>query len=455
MPKEQSETKVVGVYRIDKWRLDSLRGSMALREIVTSLGTLPINTFEPDTYPDAEEEIYGDLIPIAFGVVKGAAAFPIDPDNNKFKVVDHSIMSFDEFRKDNGTVFTPTTVDLSTSEFTWDDWDGSETLFADITAEGENPVDCVKLMLTDSVKGAGLPLSDLDTTSTGNKGFGSGGARLEYVRATNSLTGAEIMDFSIGLYVNSDKPIIRHIEKVLAAAFGILYVGLSGLYQIKAWKVATSEGLGSITDANIRGRIKTSIVASDTITKVISSYGQRHDSGDFQTVEFKDERLRQLRGLAQHRVLKQELSLSTRFAAKYWAERSVGMRSVPRRILKMNVTQEFMLNEPGDYIRVTSEADGIDEVFEVIAITINPGSLSVSLKLIDNRGHNLQPGFWVGDAVSFPARLGGGAITQWDNTWTAEQKVWAAENIGFWGSDNDYIDQTDDTADSYRKSVWT
>lgn len=121
----------------------------------------------------------------------------------------------------------------------------------------------------------------------------------------------------------------------------------------------------------------------------------------------------------------------------------------------MKATQEYMLKEPGDYLRVNSERDSIDEVFEVLSVTISPGSLDVELKLIDNRGHNLQPGFWVSDALAFPAILGGGAIAAWDNTWTNEQKQWAAENSGFWGSDEDYIDEIDDTVDSYRKSVWT
>lgn len=451
---EQSDPKTVGVYRIDTWSLDNLQASMSLKEIKTNLGNIPINSFDATTFPNAPQDIIGDLIPVAFGVVKGLKAFPIDPGANKFKVLDHSIESFDGFQTRDGDAFIPDSANLSTTEFIWSGWDGEADLFVDLTAEGENPVDCVKLLLTDSVKGAGLPLTDLDTTSTGNKGFGANGTRLEYIYANRDLPAKEIVEFPIGLYAETNKAILRYIEQVLAASFGIMYVNLEGKYQIKSWKVETSEGLDEVKDANIRSPIRTSIVATDTFTRIVSKFGERHSNNDFQTAEFTDDRLRQLRGLAQHKTLEQRLPISGRFGAQYWAERSVGMRSVPRRILKVDVTQEFMLKEPGDYVRVVSDRDGIDEVFEVLSVTISPGSLPVTLKLIDNRGHGLQPGFWVGDALLFPDRLGGTSADPWDDTWTAEQKKWAAENSGYWGSDEDYIDKTDDTADSYRKSVW-
>jgi hypothetical protein len=454
MARTRSDGKTVGVYRIDSWRVDALEASLFLKDGRTTLGDLPINTFDLDTYPNAQLSIIGKVIPVAFGKVKGLRAFPIDTTAKKFKVVDHSVITFDGFQDEDGVVFTPDSADIANGEFIYTAWDGEQELFVDLTAEGQNSVDCVKLLLTDSVKGAGLPLTDLDTTSTGNKGFGSSGARLEYVMATDSITDAETIEFPIGLYVDRSRPIIRWIEQVLAASFGILYVDLSGKYQIKSWKVETSEGIDEIIDTNIKGKIVTRIVATDTITKIIASYDERHNISDFQTLEFSDDRVRQLRGFNQHKILAQELILSSRFGAKYWAERSVGMRGVPRRILEMDVTQEFMLKEPGDYVRVNSERDNIDEVFEILEVAINPGSHEVRLKLIDNRGHQEQEGFWVANTVTFPESLGGGTFSAWDSTWTDAQKLWATENSGFWGSKADYIDKADDAVDSYRKSVW-
>jgi hypothetical protein len=458
MPFEPSRTrsdgKTVGVYRIDSWNVNSLEATLSLKDGRTALGNLPINIFDLSTYPNAKLSTIGKAIPVAFGKVKGLTAYPIDTTAKKFKVVDHSVITFDGFQDEDGVAFTPDSADIVNGEFIYTAWDGEQDLFADLTAEGQNPVDCVKLLLTDSVKGAGLPLTDLDTTSTGNKGFGTSGARLEYVMATDSVTAAETVEFPIGLYVDRSRAIFRWIEQVLAASFGILYVDLSGKYQIKSWKVATSEGLDEITDSNIKGSIVTRITATDTITKVIASYDERQNTGDFQTLEFSDDRVRQLRGFKQHKILTQDLPLSSRFGAKYWAERSVGMRAVPRRILQLNVTQEFMLKEPGDYIHVNSTRNGINEVFEVLEAAINPGSHDVKLKLIDNRGHQEQEGFWVADTVTFPESLGGGTFSAWDSTWTDAQKLWAKENSGFWGGDEDYIDKTDDTVDSYRSSVW-
>jgi hypothetical protein len=450
----RSDGETVGVYRIDAWRVDSLETSLSLKDGRTVLGSLPINTFDLDTYPNAELSIIDKAIPVAFGKVKGLMAYPIDTTAKKFKVVDHSVITFDRFQDEDGVEFTPDSADIANGEFIYTAWDGDQDLFVDLTAEGQNPVDCVKLLLTDSVKGAGLPLTDLDTTSTGNKGFGSNGARLEYVMATDSITAAETVEFPIGLYVDRNRTIFRWIEKVLAASFAILYVNLSGKYQIRSWKVETSEGIDKVTDNNIKGKITTRITAADTITKVIARYDERYNTGDFQTFEFSDDRVRQLRGFTQHKSLTQELPISSRFGAKYWAERSVGMRGVPRRILEIDVTQEFMLKEPGDYIRVDSDRDGIFEVFEILEVMINPGSYKVRLKLIDNRGHQEQEGFWVADTITFPGSLGGGTFSAWDANWTDAQKLWAKENSGFWGSDEDYIDETNDTVGSYRSSVW-
>jgi len=132
----------------------------------------------------------------------------------------------------------------------------------------------------------------------------------------------------------------------------------------------------------------------------------------------------------------------------------VAMRGVPRLVLRVPVTQEFMLKEPGDYVRVNSARHGIDEVWEIISVTINPGSLAVELSLIDVRGFREKEGFWVADSNSFPDRLGGAAITAWDDTWTDAQKRWAKENLGFWSGDDDYIDKIDDPLVTYRGSVW-
>lgn len=450
---QQSDSKVVGTWRLDSWELSSPQASMSLREVKSELGKLPLGVFDSATYPLAGSGVVGQPLPVGFGVVKGAKASPVNTGTKLFKVVGHSVVSFQAFYTDD-TSITPDSIDLANGEFIWTGWDGSEEVFADFTAVGENPVDCIKLLLTDSVKGAGLSLTDLDTASTGNKGFGAAGARLEYVMATVPATGAEVIEFPIGLYVNENKDILKWIEQVAAAAFAIVYVDLTGEYQIKSWKPQVSVDLEEITDANMRGATRTRIVASDIITKVISKYAQNHGRDDFQTQEFADDRLRQLRGLAQHNTLEQVLSISELFGATYWAQRTVAMRSVPRRILELTVTQEFMLAEPGDYVRVNSIRHSIDEVWEVLEVTINPGSLNVALKLIDVRGFTNQEGFWVSDSLAFPASLGGASITTWDDSWTDAQKKWALENSGFWSGDENYIDVDDDPGATFRKSVW-
>lgn len=450
----RSDPKVVGVWRIDTWRLSSPQANFKLKEIKSALGKVPVAVFESDDFPNAGKRTIGKSIPVGFGVVEGARAFPVNTETFLFKVVGHSVESFQAFYNEDDEEFTPDSIDLGNGEFTYIGWNGTDALFADFTAEGENPIDCIKLLLIDSVKGANTPLADIDTTSTGNKGFGVNGARNEYIYGTSPFAGGESVEFPIGLYIDRARDVTKWIQQVAAASFALVYVDLSGLYQIKAWKPEVSEDLDVITDANIIGTPSTEIIGSNVITKVISKYSENHGLGEFQTVSHTDDRIRQLRGLTQHKVLEEEIALSNRFGAKYWAERTVAMRGVPRRMVVLNTTQEFMLKEPGDYVRLQSNRYNIDEVWEVVSITINPGTLRVSLKLIDVRGFREKEGFWTPDSLSFPDSLGGATITQWDNTWTDAQKKWAKENFGFWCGDEDYIDAIDDPRTTYRGSVW-
>ena len=103
-------------------------------------------------------------------LVKGAKGFAVDTTTSRFKVLGHGVERFTSFYDEDGMNFTPDTINLSLGEFTWLGWDGDAEVFADFVAEGENPVDCVKLLLTDPDKGANLPLADLDTSSTGKRG---------------------------------------------------------------------------------------------------------------------------------------------------------------------------------------------------------------------------------------------------------------------------------------------
>ena len=174
-----------------------------------------------------------------------------------------------------------------------------------------------------------------------------------------------------------------------------------------------------------------------------------------QTYIHEDDQLRQLRGLEQHSPQDITIPISSRQGAQYYAEMHTYLRGRPQKIYKLNTVQEFMELEPGDRVQVQSERMGIDSVLEVLAVDSPLSGIQVGLVLTNNRAWEDESGFWTDDPpLSFPASLGGGSVTAWDDTWTDAQASYARQAWGFWTDDNGYADSTDDPQRSYRGSVW-
>lgn len=456
----RSAVKSIGVWRIETLRTGIPSASIGVRELKRLETKLPFASFDLTTYPFAGEDVEGEPIPIIIGKVRGVRAFLINSSTKRFKVCGHSLLSFDAFYDGKHNFFIPDSYNLSTGEFTYSAWDseGNEedrSLFCDVTAEGENPVDCVKILLSSTTKGIGLPLSKLDTSSTG-KGFGTNGARLSFVYGYKNhdghATSEEATTFPIGLYLNEAKEALTWVQKVLTASFAILYVNRAGLYQIRAWNPSPSNPLSEVLDEFLIGNPAVEYFGADLFTKVALTYDRAHGINSSRLSEKSSEELRLLRGLTTHSLLEEELPISSQFGADLWAGRTLQMRGRIRRVLSLETTQEFSELEPGDLVRVRSQKAGINEVWEVIEISTTPGASNTKIRLVDLRGFRDRPGFWV-SSPTFPERLGGTPITAWDPAWTDEQKKWALENVGFWTDDYGYIDITDPDL-SFRGSVW-
>lgn len=455
---EASDPETVGVWRIDRWQIGTPRATIALRDLKAVVKTkLPLEVFTREAYPYADSGIIGEPIPVGFGKLKGCTAYLINTVTKTFKVFGCQVSTFDAFYTDDAEPITPNTIDLINGEFTWSAYDG-ETLLADATLPDDNPVDVVKLLLTDPTRGASLPLANLDTVSSG-KGFGASGARLHHVRGTiPTRADEEVPTYRIGLYVDRPRDVFEWAQDVLVAAFLTLYIDRAGLYQIKAWRPGRREDATVIQEAQvIPGTVRPITVATDPVTRCRVKYSSNPGLGTAQVVLHSDEELRQLRGLSEHAVLERELPLSERFGGQQWAQRAVAMRGVPRRTVTLRVTQEHSQVEPGDYVRLIYPPLGIDAVWEVLAATIRPGSAIVDLTLIDSRGFGDGAGWWTSTAgtFNFPADLGGSAISAWSAGWTSAQKQWYRENWGVWTSTNGYANASADPYWSYRGSRWT
>lgn len=451
---ERTPDQTQGVYRIDSWSATIPTASMSLREIKSEIDTVkvPATTFDKTDFPNLDTEIEGEYIPVCIGAIRGARGFLVDRSTNTFKFCDHALEAMLAFYTNEGDSFTPDTIDLANGEITYSGWDGTREIFADIVADGANPIDALKLLLTDETRGANIPLDSLDTDSTG-KGFGVTGARLDYIYGTDSLTGADAITLPIGLYMDESKDVSFWTKQVAAIAFIIFYVDRTGLYQAKAWKPEVSEGLPEITLDKQTTPVAVSISATEPFTRVVARYNKNHGLDGDSITEYSDDRLRQLRGLQQHATLDKEIPISTRFGARLWAEMTVNLRGRPQRLYKIKTIQEFMTVEPGDHVRIISEELDINEVVEVLAPTSTPGDYEVIITATNQRGWKDTSGFWAPESPAFPSSLGGATITTWDDGWTDAQKTWARENLGFWTDDDGYI-ATDDRAETYYRSRW-
>ena len=384
--------------------------------------------------------------------MRGIPGFLIDNTTNTFKFTDHGWEKGLEFYDENREAITPDTIDLVNGEITWAAWDGEAEVFADFEATGINPVDALRLLLTDDTRGAGIPLASLDTASSG-KGFGTNGARREYIYGEELLTGDDAITLPIGLYIDDADPVEDFIKEVVAHAFAIFYIDRAGLYQVKAWEPVVSEGLSVLNTSKIQS-VNSNTNATKPFTRVVARYGRNVGFDDTQTRTVADDELRQLRGLAEHATLDAEIPIATRFGAIEWAEKTLAIRGRPQRTFTIRTIQEFMQFEPGDFIRLLYPTNNIDEALEVLSINTKPGSLEVTLTCTDTRSWRDRPGFWTADSPAFPASLGGSTITAWDDTWSDAQVDWARENNGFWLDDDGYADVTDDPLRSFGGSQW-
>jgi hypothetical protein len=432
-----------------KWKIDSLtvndtKAMLQLRERkVAADVVVPKSEFERTTYPNLPEDNIGLSIPIGFGVVKGAQAILINSQTNRFKWLAHSVSTVDGFFDADGVPYTPDSINLTTSEFTYTAWDGETDLFVNYTADLDNPVDVAKALLTDEVRGANLPQTALDTTSTG-KGFGPNGARVGYIKGTITRTGVEVPIYQIGLHISEPTQIKKILDQIQAATFGFIFVDFDNVWQYKRWLPVPGEGLPAITEKMIVGELKPSMSTVNSATKCIAKFSENLATGDFQREIHSDDELRQLRDLTAHTIIEKPLPLSNRDGARDWAQKIVATRGRPRRIFKFSATSELKLAEPGDHYRLSYEPQGIDEVVILTSVRRTAGETMVGIEAIDNFGLRDTPGVYTDDApLNFPDSLGGGSFSDWSDAVTDAQKIWVKENWGIYQDSNGYADELD------------
>lgn len=458
-----SDAQAMGKWRVQDIRHSSTKATLGLIEQRTGVKVeIPSATFDLDTYPNAApDSTLGLPIPIAFGKVKGIQAFLVDSSVNRFKFLNHPVTNVTRFYNASGEGFTPDVIDIGDplnlqpedATFIFTAWNGDDSLFVDCDAGFANPVDLIKLLLTDDVRGAGLDLSEIDTASTDGTGFGTSGARLKYISGTDSRTGAESYTFEMALYVPDLTVVTDLIDLVKATAFAFVYADLEGLWQMKAWQPAVTQGTLEVNETNIQGEISPEVRTSDPATKAIVTYDVNFSNDSTKQVTVESDELRQLRRLPKHSVFEATIPVSNKSGAERFAQLQVLMRGKPRRAFTIKATSQFKLTEIGDTLRLNYPLLGLSQVVNVIEVTHVPGAIEVPIKAMDVFGFRDTPGFCTEDPPSFPSTLGGATITDWDHTWSDEQVTFVRENLGFCTDENSYVDVDNDSLRSYQASV--
>jgi hypothetical protein len=472
---EDSESQPTGSWLAQGLSFGDERGSFNLIELRASVDVeIPTEEFSLADFPNADfDATIGQIIPIGFGVVKGAQGFLIDTGLNKFKLFNHPVRAMTAFYDSDGVNFTPDSFNLTDATFTYSAWDGDAALFADVdieandpdTFETDNPVDVVRELLTGGVnseRGAGLSTAELNTETTpAGQGFGSDGARVKYIKGLEGGDGDESTTFPISLYVTQRTKVTDLIDQVKSFCMGFVYVMTTdtadnpGVWNFRAFEPVTGDDLLEVTEDKIKGLLRAESDTRDAITSAIGRYAVNHGTGQSSPVTYSNDELRQKRGLPVDSVLDKNLPTTDKEAATLWAQNQVEMRGRAQRMFEFVGTNELKLLQPGDSVKLNYAPTGINEVALILETTQTPGEIEVPIKAIDVFGYRDEPGFWADDSPTFPTSLGGGTITAWDDTWTDDQKDWARENIGFWTDDDGYADVTDDPLQSYLPSTWS
>jgi hypothetical protein len=438
------------------WRIDNIAAGLStvfgLKELRSGVNSkLPNNVFSDTDYPDADSSIYGSVIPVYIGAVRGMKAFKIDTTTDTFKFAGNATASVQSIVDEDGNSISVTSSDLPNSEFVWTGHT-DETLYVSATAANPNPVDAMKFVYTDTDYGASIPLAKLDTTSTG-KGYGTTGARVDFIYGTDADGTGEHNTINIGLYIDTSTKLADIIKLIKNAGMLTAYTDTTGLFQVKPFSPLQSEGLLEITEEHViqGSRVVPQINTQDAVTKCRVFYNKDHRTGAEQVYEFESDELRQRRGLVAHAVRDLHLPISDLRGATIRAQREVVFEGEPRWLLSLKVTQEFSQLEPGDYVKLNyQETNGlaIRTVCEVVSKTY-AGGIVVDLTLRDMRGLRRRVGWYSAASPAFPASLGGASITTWDSTWTDEEKIWVLENESFYHDPDGYCETLSATDDAF------
>lgn len=411
---------------------------------------IPPNRYDQTTYPNMDPNAAGQSIPVGFGKLFDLPCTLIDSTTKTFKVLDHSVVTFDEMRAD-GAPITPTSIDLTHGEFVWDGYDPENpaTLTADVATEWTNPADVISRLLVTYAGQSDLLVPVDENDPNYRKGFGAYGSRLAWMYGATS-DGVEAHCPSISLYISTPTDVLDVIGQVITASFGRFYYAPEGYWFLDQWESVRGANVVATFHAHEIFELTPRVSSSERITSITLNYRKYESSGLVQILAMDSEELRHLGNLRQNISASRDYPSALLRDAQWYGSRVLAMEGRPLKTWEVTVNQRGWTLRPGQVIRVVYPKRAVDAIFEVLEVNARPGETPVDLLLGDNRGFADRPCFVTVDSPTFPASLGGGSAATWDAGWTAAQKTYARQNFGYVMDDNGF---NAGDRDSYKGSV--
>lgn len=440
----QGDYSNLGVWGVDKWKAGDKEFSLDLREKKSRLeAQVPIEVFDSTTYSNLKEDDEGAPIPRAYGEVFGARPVLIDESAKQFKVANHAIKSFDEIRlkvDDAWVTSSFTTTDLDNGEFTCSAWvDGNEVAvdFKGRKNDDGTLMDNAADVVQDLLEYAGIAAADIDSTAM-TEAWG---------RLDNGLfeaTGLRATLRALSLYLNEQESLVDILARINAAVGSYLFVDPAGQFKFGVFWPDAGNSLDSYDEVECL-TFEPVTDAADLASKVNVKYAHRRND-DWWRLETSERTANQYEHLVEiAEVLNHELAeFSEQDDAEHWGQRHLVSAGQPRRFYKVTLPAVGMDILPGDQMRIANTRRGFDEVLEALHVDVDIDRGVATLLMGDLRGWGRKAGHWEDTGtISFPARLGGGTVASWDTSWSAAQKAWARQNVGFWTDANGFADSTD------------
>ncbi len=446
----------IGTFRISGWEVQDDAFSLQLEDKRKDLKKkIPLEFYtrtdqfgQPQMYPNMEEDSAGNPIPIAYGIVYDVRPTCIDLGLMKFKVAGHAIFDFLGCRVKDGTTETWTdvpfaTTDKANGEFTLTSyaWDRKAQVAVDFAGKKDaagnlmdNAADIVQDILTTYL---GVAASEIHTAS-----FLESHTRL-YLGTDPD--GRPVNARRPSLYLSKAEDATKIFGKINAIVGSYLFPDASGVYRYVVFEPEPGDSAPVFDKA--QGDLFSfveDVTAEEIISSVRGAYQYRTRQDYPQVVLYERAQAQYLQGSQAAVLFDEEVSCDRMNDALTWAQREARLRGERQQIYKAQVSHRGWTLLPAQQIWIMHARYGINQIFEVLEVKRNlSNTLRVELVLGNLHGFGIEAGFLSADSPVFPASLGGGSVEVWDKNWTASQKAWARNNIGYISDDNGFADATD------------